>query len=30
MDTFYLAQFIMYAVFMFSIVAYTVLDGFDL
>jgi len=30
MDTFYLAKFIMYAVFMFSIVAYTVLDGFDL
>ena len=30
MDTYYLAQFIMYAVFMFSIVAYTVLDGFDL
>jgi cytochrome d ubiquinol oxidase subunit II len=29
-DTNYLAQFIMYAVFMFSIVAYTVLDGFDL
>ena len=30
MDTHYLAQFIMYAVFMFAIVAYTVLDGFDL
>lgn len=30
MDTLYFAQFIMYAVFMFSIVAYTVLDGFDL
>jgi len=30
MDTLYIAQFIMYAVFMFSIVAYTVLDGFDL
>ncbi len=30
MDSNYLAQFIMYAVFMFSIVAYTVLDGFDL
>ena len=29
MDTHYLAQFIMYGVFMFSIVAYTVLDGFD-
>ncbi len=30
MDTLYFAQFIMYGVFMFSIVAYTVLDGFDL
>ena len=30
MDTLYIAQFIMYAVFMFSIVAYAVLDGFDL
>ena len=30
MDTLYIAQFLMYAVFMFSIVAYTTLDGFDL
>jgi cytochrome d ubiquinol oxidase subunit II len=29
-DTLYTAQFIMYAVFMFSIVAYATLDGFDL
>lgn len=30
MDTLYTAQFIMYAVFMFSIIAYATLDGFDL
>jgi cytochrome bd ubiquinol oxidase subunit II len=30
MDTHYLAQFIMYAVFMFAILAYAALDGFDL
>lgn len=30
MDTNWLAQFIMYAVFLFAIVAYAVLDGFDL
>lgn len=30
MDTLYLAQLIMYCVFIFSIIAYTTLDGFDL
>lgn len=30
MNTLYIAQFIMYAVFMFAIIAYTTLDGFDL
>jgi cytochrome bd ubiquinol oxidase subunit II len=30
MDTLYLAQLIMYFVFIFSIIAYTTLDGFDL
>lgn len=29
-DTLYIAQLIMYAVFMFSIIAYATLDGFDL
>ena len=30
MDTLYIAQLTMYAVFIFSIIAYTTLDGFDL
>lgn len=30
MDTNWIAQFIMYSVFLFSLVAYAVLDGFDL